>query len=98
MRGDPNRSIESCGFLSQDDGPDVYVRSEALPEGITCDATLWAACIGGAMQEEAYVAAIEAVGLRVQQLRDNPQYLFISRNAQGAAKKFGVKVDAMIDA
>ncbi len=23
------------GFLSQDDGPDVYVRSEALPEGIT---------------------------------------------------------------
>ena len=23
------------GFLSQDDGPDVYVRSEALPEGTT---------------------------------------------------------------
>lgn len=23
------------GFLSQDDGPDVYVRSDALPEGIT---------------------------------------------------------------
>jgi CspA family cold shock protein len=23
------------GFLSQDDGPDVYVRSEALPDGIT---------------------------------------------------------------
>ena len=23
------------GFLSQDDGPDVYVRSEALPEGVT---------------------------------------------------------------
>jgi CspA family cold shock protein len=23
------------GFLSQDDGPDVYVRSEALPDGVT---------------------------------------------------------------
>lgn len=23
------------GFLSQDDGPDVYVRAEALPEGMT---------------------------------------------------------------
>ena len=23
------------GFLSQDDGPDVYVRSEALPDGMT---------------------------------------------------------------
>lgn len=23
------------GFLSQDDGPDVYVRAEALPEGVT---------------------------------------------------------------
>lgn len=23
------------GFLSQDDGPDVYVRSDALPEGVT---------------------------------------------------------------
>ena len=23
------------GFLSQEDGPDVYVRSEALPDGVT---------------------------------------------------------------
>ena len=72
------------------------VTEKPLPEGITCDATLWAACIGGAMQEEAYVAAIEAAGLRVQQLRNNPQYLFISRNAQGAAKKFGVKSVSLV--
>ena len=26
-----------------------------LPDGITCDATLWAACIGGAMQRGDYV-------------------------------------------
>jgi ubiquinone/menaquinone biosynthesis C-methylase UbiE len=62
-----------------------------LPEGITCDATLWAACIGGAMQVDSYVGAIERAGLRLVQLRDNPQYQFISRNAQGAARKYGVK-------
>jgi SAM-dependent methyltransferase len=67
------------------------VTDTQLPEGITCDATLWAACIGGAMQVDDYVAAIESAGLRVRQLRDNPEYQFISSNAQGAARKFGVK-------
>jgi len=28
-----------------------------LPDDINCDATLWAACIGGAMQVDKYVAA-----------------------------------------
>jgi SAM-dependent methyltransferase len=62
-----------------------------LPEGITCNATLWAACIGGAMQVDAYVAAIEAAGLRVRRVKDNPAYQFVSDNAQGATKKYGVK-------
>jgi len=62
-----------------------------LPEGITCNATLWAACIGGAMLLGDYVAAIEAAGLRVRQVKDNPQYRFISDNAQGATRKYGVK-------
>ena len=62
-----------------------------LPEGITCNATLWAACIGGAMQVDEYVAAIESAGLRVRSVRDNPAYQFISDNAQGATKKYGVK-------
>jgi arsenite methyltransferase len=62
-----------------------------LPDGITCDATLWAACIGGAMQVDDYTSAIEAAGLRVTQLRDNPQYQFISVNAQGATRKYRVK-------
>jgi arsenite methyltransferase len=62
-----------------------------LPDSITCDATLWAACIGGAMQVKAYLAAIESAGLRVRGVKDNPQYQFISGNAQGAARKFGVK-------
>lgn len=62
-----------------------------LPDGITCNATLWAACIGGAMQVEDYVAAIERAGLRVTTIHDNPQYRFISDNARGAAGKYGVK-------
>jgi len=67
------------------------VTSTQLPEGVTCDAALWAACIGGAMQREKYVAAIEAAGLKVARIKDNPEYRFISDNAQGATRKFGVK-------
>ena len=62
-----------------------------LPEGITCDATLWAACIGGAMQVDAYVAAIEGAGLRVTRRRVNTEYRFLSTNATNASKKYGVK-------
>jgi len=67
-----------------------------LPVSITCDATLWAACIGGAMQIRSYRAAIEAAGLRVQRVKDNPQYKFVSNNAQGATRKFGVKSISLI--
>jgi len=62
-----------------------------LPQGITSDTTLWAACIGGAMQVDDYVRAIESAGLRVTQVRDNPQYRFISTSAQGATRKYRVK-------
>jgi arsenite methyltransferase len=62
-----------------------------LPDTIVCNSTLWAACIGGAAQRGSYRAQIEAAGLRVMQEEDNPQYQFISDNAKGASKKFGVK-------
>lgn len=62
-----------------------------LPDGITCNTTLWAACIGGAMQQDNYRSAIEAAGLRIETVQHNPQYQFISENAKGASKKFGVK-------
>jgi arsenite methyltransferase len=62
-----------------------------LPDGITYNTTLWAACIGGAMQRDSYRATIEEAGLRVQAVQHNPQYQFISDNARGASKKFGVK-------
>ena len=62
-----------------------------LPESIVCNSTLWAACIGGAAQQENYRRMIEAAGLRLVTVRDNPQYQFISDNAKGASRKFGVK-------
>jgi arsenite methyltransferase len=67
-----------------------------LPEGVTCDATLWAACIGGAMQVDGYRAAIERTGLRIRSLRENAAYRFLSKSAQGAAAKFGVKSVSLV--
>lgn len=62
-----------------------------LPENITCNTTLWAACIGGAWQAARYKDAIETAGLRVVAEQVNDAYRFLSDNAQGATKKFGVK-------
>jgi ubiquinone/menaquinone biosynthesis C-methylase UbiE len=62
-----------------------------LPENIVCNSTLWAACIGGAAQQDNYRGQIEAAGLRLATVEDNPAYQFISDNARGASKKFGVK-------
>jgi arsenite methyltransferase len=66
------------------------VTAVALPEGITCDAALWAACIGGAMQRDAYLAAIEAAGLHAETVRDNTAYRFLSDSAAGATQTYGV--------
>jgi arsenite methyltransferase len=67
------------------------VTEKPLTEAIVCDATLWAACIGGAMQQDDYRAAIEAAGLEVVKAEDNPEYRFLSDSAQGATTTFGVK-------
>lgn len=69
---------------------DIVTKAQ-LPESIACNVTLWAACIGGAGQEDAYRAGIEAAGFRVEQLQPNPEYQFISDNAKGAARRWGVK-------
>jgi len=61
-----------------------------LTEAIVCNADLWAACIGGAAQQEDYLGAIEAAGLTIVQVRDN-DYQFISDSAQGATTTYGVK-------
>ncbi|HWQ39847.1 MAG TPA: methyltransferase domain-containing protein [Burkholderiales bacterium] len=67
------------------------VTEKPLPEGVTCNATLWAACIGGAMQQDDYFQVITRAGLHLVQVRDNPQYQFLSQNAKNAAHKYGVK-------
>jgi arsenite methyltransferase len=66
------------------------VSEQQLKESIVCDADLWASCIGGAAQEDAYRQAIEAAGLRIEDLHENP-YEFISERAKDASGKYGVK-------
>ncbi len=66
------------------------VSEQQLTESIVCDADLWASCIGGAAQEDAYRGAIEEAGLRIEDIRDNP-YRFISDQAINASSKYGVK-------
>ena len=67
------------------------VTTVVLPESISCNATLWVACIGGAWQVDLYKQAIESAGLKIVAEQVNDQYRFLSDNAQGATKKFGVK-------
>jgi arsenite methyltransferase len=62
-----------------------------LPETVVCNATLWAACIGGAMQVAHYRGEVEAAGFVIEQQEENTAYRFISDRAQGAARKYGVK-------
>jgi ubiquinone/menaquinone biosynthesis C-methylase UbiE len=67
------------------------VTEKQLSENIVCDSSLWAACIGGAAQQERYRELIEEAGLKVLAVKENPQYRFLSKSAQGASKQFGVK-------
>lgn len=81
------RLLKSGGRFAISD----IVTEVQLPETIVCNSTLWAACIGGAAQQDNYRQMISAAGLRLMTVQDNPQYQFISDNAKGACKKFGVK-------
>ena len=67
------------------------VTEQPLPEGVVCNADLWAACIGGAAQQTDYRSEIEATGLRVEVFEANSRYQFISDRAKGAASKWVVK-------
>jgi arsenite methyltransferase len=66
------------------------VSEQQLKESIVCDADLWASCIGGAAQQDAYREAIESAGLELEEIRQNP-YEFISERAANASEKYGVK-------
>lgn len=62
-----------------------------MPDGITCNATLWAACIGGASQIDTYQSMLTDAGLDVIEICENPEYQFISSSAKGASEIYGVK-------
>ena len=85
--GEAARLLKPGGRLAISD----IVTEVQLSESIVCNSTLWAACIGGAAQQDDYRAKIVAAGLRVVKVEDNTAYQFISDNARGASKKFGVK-------
>jgi SAM-dependent methyltransferase len=80
------RALRPGGRLALAD----IVTADQLPEGVTCDAALWAACIGGAMQRDRYREAIEASGFEVETWRENTAYRFVSERADDATRKYGV--------
>jgi arsenite methyltransferase len=65
------------------------VTADQLPDGVTCDASLWAACIGGAAQRDEYVTMLEDAGFALDAVRDN-DYRFVSDRALGATTTYGV--------
>jgi arsenite methyltransferase len=72
------------------------VTDTQLPVGVTCDASLWAACIGGAMQRDDYREAIESAGFELQDIRENDEYRFVSEQAENATRKYGVKSASLL--
>jgi arsenite methyltransferase len=65
------------------------VTERQLTDSIVCDADLWAACIGGAAQQDAYHDAIQSAGLTVTAMWRN-DYRFLSQRARDASAKYGV--------
>ena len=82
-----NRVLKPEGRLALSD----IISETEMPDSIKTNADLWAACIGGAEQINAYTSMIETAGFDVVEVRENPQYEFISEQAQGACQKYGVK-------
>jgi len=72
------------------------VTEKQLPENVVCNSTLWAACIGGASQQDDYRNAIETAGMKILLVRNNDAYSFISKSAKGASKDYGVKSISLV--
>jgi arsenite methyltransferase len=81
------RVLKRGGRLALSD----IVTSEHLPESVVCDVTLWASCIGGAMERNDYQKAISGAGFIVEVVQANPQYGFLPGRADRSARKFGVQ-------
>lgn len=81
------RALRPGGRLALAD----IVSERPLTEAIACNADLWASCIGGAVQIDAYRATIEDAGLRIELVRDHPEYRFLSGSARGATDTYGIR-------
>ncbi len=81
------RLLKTGGRLAMAD----IVTETPLPDTVVCNSTLWAACIGGASQKDSYRRQIEAAGLKIVRMDENPQYGFLSPSAKSAVNKWGVK-------
>jgi ubiquinone/menaquinone biosynthesis C-methylase UbiE len=66
------------------------VSERELIERTRRNVALWAACIAGAVPRGESVDAIEAAGMRVESVRPNPTYRFLTDRAREAADKYGV--------
>jgi arsenite methyltransferase len=80
------RALRSGGRFAVAD----IVSARELIERTRRNVALWAACIAGAIPHQDYLDAIEAAGLRVETVRPNPAYRFLSSRARAAAGKYGV--------
>ena len=86
-----NRVLKPGGRLVLSD----IVSGRSFPDEITCDATLWAACVAGAMRNDLYQELITDSGLTIQQVKENP-YSFISERAKGATHHYGIRSISLV--
>ena len=84
--GSAARALRPGGRLAIAD----IVSERELIERTRRNVALWAACIAGAVPHDDYLGAIEAAGLRVETVRPNAAYRFLSPRARAAADKYGV--------
>ncbi|WP_224271018.1 methyltransferase domain-containing protein [Haloprofundus salinisoli] len=82
-----SRVLRPAGRLALSD----IISETRMPESIKSNADLWAACIGGAEQVTDYTDMIETPGFDDVEVRENPQYEFISEQATNACQKYGVR-------
>lgn len=66
------------------------VSTRTLPKSISGNTSLWAACIGGAMQVNEYFNYLEHAGFRIEEVKEN-NYAFISNSAKNASKDYGIR-------
>jgi arsenite methyltransferase len=67
------------------------VSSRPLREQTVAKAELWAACVAGAVPGLDYATGLEEHGLRVETMRENAAYRFVSERARSTCDKYGIR-------